>query len=114
MVSILILAALLAPAVLCALPAAPMTSSEQDCCAHMKQVECSKANMSACCTTVAPNVAIATPAVVKKVPAVSIGAVQYAALVSASLRLAIASPPDYSNFSPPGSAPSSLVQVLRI
>src|SRR5262252_9705916 len=54
---------LLSPALLCAIPAAPMSGG--DCCEHMTSETCHTANMSSCCETTVPGVALT--AIVAKV-----------------------------------------------
>src|SRR5262245_44447812 len=45
---LVVIASLLAPTLLCAMPAAPMNATEHQCCEHMAAKECSEANLSAC------------------------------------------------------------------
>ena len=113
-----VLASLLAPSLLCAVPAAPMSTAEHECCRHMKMTQdCGETNMSACCTPVIPNVGIANPAVTKKVPALSSGTVEYAAVEVFEFGSAIGTASgrmDLASFSPPLLATSGSIQVLRI
>ena len=115
-IALLILFSLLAPTLLCAVPAAPMSAAGEDCCKHMGSAkDCTEAGMSACCMAVPQTIAAPVPAT-QKAPAPSLGAMQYA-VVSTFARI---DTPSLSNLekqadssSPPGLIPDS-IQVLRI
>jgi len=77
-IALLILFSLLAPTLLCAFPAAPLSAADEDCCKHMKSAkDCTEAGMSACCLAVPQTIAAPVPAT-KKAPAPSLAAIQYA------------------------------------
>jgi hypothetical protein len=57
LVGAVVLMCFLTPTLLCAIPGAPMSGA--DCCEHMTSEECRTANMSACCETTTPGVALA-------------------------------------------------------
>ena len=105
---------LLGPTLLCAIPnAAPST---EDCCLHMKQ-ECGKANMSACCTLIASNVFVATPALTKKSPTLSASALEHAVLEIAEIVAPVrglSMPVESQGSGPPRLPSPSSIQVLRI
>lgn len=112
--TVLALTSLLVPTLLCAVPGTSMNSAEADCCQHMSVQECGTANMSACCETVLPNVAMAAAAI-KKVPALPSGALVYSA--TAVVQLLSPDQSVHSRMERPGYSPPNLdsaSQVLRI
>jgi hypothetical protein len=112
---LLISASLLAPTLLCAVPLSPLNVSEMDCCQHMNQQDCGKANMSSCCTPIAPNLAFETPTVAKRVFTEVLTSVDVNSDVTvATMLLKTMRPDDSQGSSPPTSHTGSPFQVLRI
>lgn len=107
---------LLLPTLLCALPLYAMSSSEHECCLHMKMQECSQANMSSCCTTGSPSIAMDLTTVAKMLTPISSTSQPYV-VTSATVATSSASNPTAVNLhssSPPLLNSVSSVQVLRI
>ncbi len=107
---------LLTPTLSCALPFYSMNSSENDCCRQMKMQECSQANMSSCCTIVAPNLVMQPAAATKKLLTVSSTSQSYcSSSVAAELTstFAVSSQATHMGGPPPLDSISS-IQVLRI
>jgi len=107
---------LLLPTLLCALPFYAMSSSEHDCCLHMKMQECSQANMSSCCTTGSPTVAMDLTTVANKLPPVSSTSQPYFATSATVVITSAANPTGeiLQSSSPPLLSSLVSVQVLRI
>src|SRR5438128_946221 len=110
-------ASLLAPTLLCAVPATPMNAAERECCLQMRTArDCGQANMSDCCTPVAPNVAVEAPAVMKTSPALTGATLHHVAVVLdfvPAIRL-VSSRIELQDSSPPPLTIPASIQVLRI
>ena len=113
-VTLVAIAALLAPTILCAAPA-DMNAAERDCCDHMEQ-ECGQASLSACCAFV-PNTAIASTTPVQKSSSFSGLEIQnYTITFLNTVFTAANTSMDWSDpdFSPPRSSSFNSIQILRI
>jgi hypothetical protein len=110
----LVLSALLIPALICTIPGGSTNAGDADCCQHMTSEECETTNMSSCCETVPPSLAlIAIGGTSAKQMNVDLDQVPQLADLLPSLhtevgRIAL------SFESPPHFAPGSATQVLRI
>jgi hypothetical protein len=117
-VVVIAVVSLLAPALLCVVPAAPMSASEHACCEDMHMAQgCDEAKVSACCTTVAFNAAVGVPTVTKTSLSLSEGAQEYSVLAAFEFVRAVraaSSRIDLENSSPPRAFTPDSIQVLRI
>jgi hypothetical protein len=111
----LLVAILLTPTILCAIPNASMTPDEHACCEQMMG-ECGRDSLSSCCAIV-PNAAIGIATPVEKSLSIS-GQIEHAVIsfTEAPLTvLAAAAPLEVDlQSSPPGLQAPRTIQILRI
>jgi hypothetical protein len=109
----LVLSALLIPALICTIPGGPTSAGHADCCQHMTSQECETANMSSCCETVPPSLALIAIGSTSKQIGVELDQILHHVDVLPSLSAEVARIGLFFE-SPPGFVPGSASQVLRI
>ena len=112
--TLILFVSLLAPTILCAIPGAPLSADEHECCKYMKE-RCGDPSMSSCCAIV-PNTALNAPLTDKaSLPEYDVqhAVVTYADIVVAT-PIAIPIDGEEVSSSPPPFPASSSIRVLRI